>query len=149
MLYIHYSYKMYIPRLQNYCFRLNLKNFRRLKKMNRWSNKFWSRRNRQNKNMNRMNSRFRWNRVYSRTYRDNNKSLFHSRFGSSRRNLRDWKSTCRMDSSCYRCNNRYIRSRLYRLNRKTNKLRTYNSDIRLAYSRFRKKNHKHNVRSSF
>ena len=96
-----------------------------------------------------MNIRFHWNRGYNRTHKDNNRSLCRSRFGLIRRSRRDWKSTCRTDSSCCRCNNRYIHSRPYRLSRKTNKLRTYNSDIRLVCSRYRKKNHKHNVRSSF
>ena len=141
---LHLNHLLSFPRLK--------KNFQSClirKKMSRKNSIFLFRRNRQNKSMFRRNIRFHWNRGYNRTHKDNSKFLYRSRSGSIRRSRRGWKSTYRTDSSCYRYNNKYIRSRPYRLSRKTNKLRTYNSDIRLDGNKFRKKNHKHNVRSSF
>ena len=119
------------------------------KKMSSFCSIFLFRRSHQNKSMFRRNIRFRWNRAYSRIHKDNNRFLCRSRSGSIRRSRRGWKSTYRTDSSCYRYNNKYIRSRPYRLSRKTNKLRTYNSDIHSADNRYRKRNHKHNARNSF
>ena len=138
---------------RNYHCCLSLKNFRRYfrrrKKTSKWSNKFLSRHSHWSRNKSHRNTRFRWNRVYSRIHKDNSKFLCRSRFGLIRRSLLGWKSTYRTDSSYYKCNNRYIHSHPYRLSHKTNKLRMYNSDIRLGCSRFRKRNHKHNARSSF